>query len=110
MKYIYLHNHLSGSFLPISTSSAKEKRRKRKETGSMRSTNLTRQILKQNLFSLKKELKSPNILLVKFFQGIELRHSRCLKIFRPRIHFDSVLSLCNYQDDYNSASHNPWAW
>ena len=109
VKYIH-HNHLSGSFSLTSTSSARGKRRQRKGTGSMRSTNLTRQMLKQNLCSLKKELKSQSILLVKFCQAIGLSNSRCLKTFRPWIHPDSVLSLCNYQDDYNSASHNQWSW
>ena len=104
-----IHNHSSGSFLPTSTSSARKKRKQRKRTGSMRFTILTRQILKQNWCSLKKELKSPSYSLVKFCWGIELSF-RCLKTFRPWIHLDSVLSLCNYQDDYNSASHNQWSW
>ena len=107
--HTYLHNHLLGSFLPTSTSSAREKRRQRKGTGSMRSTILTRQILKQNWCSLKKELKSPSYSLVKFCWGIELSF-RCLKTFRPWVHPDSVLSLCNSQDDNKSSSHNQWSW
>ena len=64
-KLWFIHN-LWGSFLPTSILNVREKRRQRMRISSMRSTFLTKQILKQNCASLKKERKRSRFLRVIF--------------------------------------------
>ena len=77
--------------------------------GSMRSTFLTKQILKQNCASLKKERRRLEISLGNIFKLL-YNHISGDNPFRTWIHFDSVLSLCNRQHRdliYHSCKHKP---
>ena len=106
----WFNHNLLGSFLPTSILSAREKKRQRLRTNSMRSIFLTKQILKQNYPSLKREQKMSSFLWVIFLHYLyHFNHMSGDNPFRTWIHFDSVLSLCNRQNDHKIAQYYPWS-